>query len=110
MSRSLVIYFSHIGENYINGEIKNINKGNTEVVAEKISKMTKSDIFKVEPLLDYPKNYRECCDVAKKELNSNFRPKLKKYIDSIDNYDTIYIGGPVWWGHYPCLYFLFWKD
>lgn len=43
MSKSLVIYFSHIGENYINGEIKDINKGNTEVVAEKISQMTWKD-------------------------------------------------------------------
>ena len=41
--KSLVVYFSHIGENYMNGAIRNITKGNTEIVAEEISKLTGAD-------------------------------------------------------------------
>lgn len=100
--KSLVIYFSHTGENYMSDGIRNIDKGNTEIVAEAISKITGADLFKVEPVNDYPYNYKECCDVAKEELDANARPKLKRQIDDINDYDIIYIGGPVWWGHYPC--------
>lgn len=99
--KSLVIYFSHTGENYMNGTIKNITKGNTEIVAEKIKEITGADLFKVEPVQAYPYNYQECCDVAKEELNNNIKREVKNELTSIASYDTIYIGGPVWWGHYP---------
>lgn len=65
---SLVVYFSHTGENYMNGAIRNITKGNTEIVAEEISKLTGADLFKVEPVNAYPYNYQESCDIAKAEL------------------------------------------
>lgn len=41
--KSLVVYFSHTGENYMNGAIRNITRGNTEIVAEEISKLTRAD-------------------------------------------------------------------
>lgn len=99
--KSLVIYFSHTGENYMNGAIRNITKGNTEIIAEEISKLTGADLFKVEPVNNYPYNYQECCDVANDELTNNIRREIKNKLKSVDNYDVIYIGGPVWWGHYP---------
>ena len=97
--KSLVIYFSHTGENWMEDGIRNIEKGNTEIVAEKIKEITNADLFKVEPVHKYPYNYNECCEVAKKELNENIKPELVKYLESIDNYDVIYIGSPIWWGH-----------
>ena len=103
--KSLVIYFSHIGENYMSDGIRNINKGNTEVVASYIKEITNADLFKVEPVIEYPYNYYECCDVAKEEINNNKRPDIKNKLTSINEYDTIYIGGPIWWGHYPCVLF-----
>lgn len=103
--KKLVIYFSHTGENYMKNGIENIEKGNTEVVAENISHLTGADLFKVEPLKEYPYNYHECCNVAKEELENNSRPKIKNKLESISDYDTIYIGGPVWWSHYPMCMF-----
>lgn len=103
--KSLVIYFSHTGENYMNDGIRNIDKGNTEIVSEFISEVTGSDLFKVEPVKEYPYDYHECCRVAKIELNKDIRPDVKKKLNNIDEYDVIYIGGPVWWGHYPCCMF-----
>lgn len=103
--KSLVIYFSHTGENYMENGIRNIDKGNTEIVAEKIRDLTGADMFKVIPVNDYPFGYRECCDVAKEELNNDARPMIKNVLDNINEYDTIYIGGPVWWGHYPMAMF-----
>ena len=100
--KSLVIYFSRNGENYMNDGIRNIEVGNTEIVANYIKDITGSDLFKVEPINEYPYNYKECCDLAKLEIDNNSRPKVKKMLDNINDYDVIYIGGPIWWGHYPC--------
>ncbi len=99
--KDLIIYFSHAGENYMEDGIKNIDKGNTEIVAEYIKDYTNSNLFKVETLNDYPYSYKECCDQAKIELEGNIRPKLKEYINSLKEYNTIYVGGPIWYGTYP---------
>lgn len=74
-------------------------RGNTEIVAEFIKEFTNADLFKVEPVNKYPYSYQECCDVAKKELVENARPELVNYLDTIEDYDVIYIGSPIWWGH-----------
>jgi flavodoxin len=97
----LVIYFSRSGENYFGGELKNIEKGNTEVIAEYIQEFTDADLFKVEPAVEYPADYMECIDVAKKEQQADARPEIKETLESIADYDTIYIGFPNWWGTLP---------
>ena len=98
---SLVIYFSRSGENYFGGELKNIEKGNTEVIAEYIQELDGADLFKVEPAVEYPASYMECTEVAKKEQKDGARPEIKEALDSIDQYDTIYVGFPNWWGTLP---------
>lgn len=103
--KSLVIYFSHIGENYMTDGIRNIEKGNTEIVAEMIKQMVNAESFKVETIDDYPYNYKQCTEVALQEKNENARPKLKKYLDNIDDYEVIYIGFPNWWGTMPMAMF-----
>ena len=98
---SLVIYFSRAGENYFGGELKNIEKGNTEVIAEYIQEFTGADLFKVEPVVEYPADYMECIDIAKKEQQSGARPEIKEALTDISQYDTIFIGFPNWWGTLP---------
>ena len=98
---SLVIYFSRSGENYFGGELKNIEKGNTEVIAEYIQELDGADLFKVEPANEYPEDYMECIDVAKKEQQKDARPEIKDTLTDISGYDTIYIGFPNWWGTLP---------
>ena len=103
--KSLIVYFSRTDENYMEDGIRNIEKGNTEIVAETIQKLTGADLFKVETVNEYPYDYYKCCDVAKEELENNERPNVKRKLDNIDDYDVIYIGGPVWWSHYPMAIF-----
>ena len=98
---SIVIYFSRSGENYFGGELKNIEKGNTEVIAEFIRELDRADLFKVEPATEYPADYMECIDVAKKEQQSDARPEIKETLNDIAEYDTVYIGFPNWWGTLP---------
>ena len=98
---SLVIYFSRSGENYFGGELKNIEKGNTEVIAVYIQEFDGSELFKVEPAVEYPADYMKCIDVAKKEQQQDARPEIRQSLEDISQYDTIYIGFPNWWGTLP---------
>lgn len=101
MAKNLIIYYSRKGENYVNGSIKNLAKGNTEICAEFIQEAVGGDLFEVEPVNDYSKNYHACTAEAQEEVRSDARPELKKYLDSIDAYENIFVCGPCWWGTYP---------
>ena len=105
MAKNVIIYYSRKGENYWNGGIKNIAKGNTEIVAEFIQKAVGGDLFKVETVKEYAADYYVCIDEAKKELREQARPELKKVLDSIDGYDNIFVCGPCWWGTFPMAVF-----
>ena len=99
-AQTLVVYYSRIGQNYTSGGIVNLKKGNTQVIAERIQKLTGADIFRLETVKEYAVDYHECTQEAKEELNAKSRPALKADID-ISGYDTIYLGWPCWWGTYP---------
>lgn len=107
MSKPLIVYYSRKGENYWNGSIKNLEKGNTEIVAEMIADITGGDLFEVDTVKTYAADYYECIDDAKAELREGARPELKAYMDSLDAYDTIFVGFPNWWGTMPMAMFTF---
>ena len=100
MSKKLVAYFSHKGENYSKGKIVNLKKGNTEIATEIISSIIETDIFEIVADKKYPIKYDDCIEIAKKELRENSKIKLKQDID-IKEYDTIFVGYPNWWGTMP---------
>ena len=102
-SKSLVVYFSRADENY---GVGTITEGNTAILAKMIASKTGSDIFEIVPEKAYPKNYRECTNVAKDEQRKNARPAYKGDIDT-SGYDTIYIGYPIWWGDLPMVVYTF---
>lgn len=101
MSKNLIIYYSRKGENYVNGRIMDLKKGNTEICAEFIQKAVGGDLFEVETAEEYSTNYHKCTEEARTEIDTNARPALKKYLTSIDEYDNIFVCGPCWWGTYP---------
>jgi flavodoxin len=105
LANNLIIYYSRKGENYVNGSIKNLSKGNTEIVAEFIQNAVGGDLFEVDTVERYAEDYYACIDEAKKELNNNARPELREYLDSIDEYDNIFVCGPCWWGTFPMAIF-----
>lgn len=102
-AKSLVVYFSHTGENYAVGKI---TEGNTAIVAKMIAAKTGSDTFEIIPEKDYPASYKSCTDVAKTEQKQNARPAYKGDVDT-SGYDTIYLGYPIWWGDMPMVVYTF---
>ena len=105
MSKTLIVYYSRKGENYVNGSVRNLAKGNTEVVAEMIADLTGGDLFEIDTVKPYAADYTACTEEALAELKSNARPELKTYPDSLDGYDTIFVGYPNWWGTMPMAMF-----
>lgn len=101
MAKTLIAYYSRKGQNYVNGNIVNLARGNTEIVAEMIQKATGGDLFEIDTIKAYPEDYTECTEAAKQELQGKARPELKKYLDSLDGYDTVFLGYPCWWGTMP---------
>ena len=102
MAKNLIIYYSRRGQNYVNGSIQNLSKGNTELCAEFIQKAVGGDLFEIETVKEYSADYMTCTEEAQAELRANARPELKQYLDSVDGYDNIFVCGPCWWGTYPC--------
>ncbi len=102
---NLILYYSRKGENYVNGTFQNISKGNTERVAEFIQEAVWGDLFEIEPAREYSSSYMTCIKEAQAEQRGNERPAVKKLPDSLDGYDTIFIGYPNWWGTMPMFMF-----
>ena len=105
MKQNLILYYSRKGENYVNGKIVNLKKGNTEICAEFIKEAVGGDLFEIETVEEYAKDYHTCTEEADRELKENARPKLKHYIENIDSYKNIFVCGPCWWGTYPVAVF-----
>ena len=107
MANILIAYYSRRGQNYVNGDIKDLPRGNTELIAEMIQKHVGGELFEIDTVKQYPIDYTECTLVAKDELHQKARPELKKYLDDIDQFDVIYLGYPCWWGLPPMAVFTF---
>lgn len=104
----LVVYFSRTGEQYNVGVI---DHGNTAIVAEMIAQETGADLFEVLPADDhYPMTYNELTDVAKKEQNEKARPAYAGEVPDLSQYDTVFIGAPVWWGDWPMIMYTFFEE
>lgn len=89
--KTLIVYFSWS------------SSGNTEKMANTIRERTDGDLLKIEPATAYPADYSECGDVAKAERDGNARPEIANLPDFLDEYDTIFIGYPVWWHTAPMI-------
>ena len=76
--KKLVVYFSRVGENSVNGRVETIVKGFTEIVAEKIAKEVSGELYKLEPVNPYPTNYDECVLRSRREDQSGERVEYKK--------------------------------
>lgn len=104
--KRLVVYFSRTGENSVKGNLEIIEKGFTEIVAEKIAKYTEAELYKLEPEVPYPFSYDEC---VKRASDEGFVPYLNKK-ENLDDYDVIFLGFPNWWRSYPRIVATFLHD
>ena len=103
----IVIFFSHAGDNY---SVGNIEVGNTKIVADYISELTGADQFEIVTHKYDGMAYMPLIDLAKKEAAAGELPPYEGQAPDLSKYDTIFIGGPVWWGTYPQVMFTLFRD
>ena len=107
MKKSIVIFFSHAGDNYAVG---NIEVGNTKIVADYISEITGADQFEIVTHKYDGMAYNPLIKLAQEEANRGELPPYEGSAPDLSQYDTVFIGGPVWWGTYPQVMFTLFKD
>ena len=79
--------------------------GNIGLVADMIANATGGELFSILTTEQYPDNYDDTLDAAQAEKGS--RPELASHIDSLDSYDTVFLGYPNWWGDMPMAVYSF---
>lgn len=89
--KTLIVYFSWS------------TSGNTEKMATYIQEQAGGNLLDLEPLNPYPTDYEECGDVALVERDENVRPEIANLPDSIEEYDTVFVGYPIWWHTAPMI-------
>ena len=104
---ALIAYFSRADENYVNGQIKTLAVGNTEVAAKLLQELTGGELFQIRPVRPYARDYNTCIAEAQADQRRDARPELAEYPDSLDGWDTIYLGYPNYWGTMPMAVFTF---
>jgi len=107
MAKTLIAYFSRADENYFAGAMRYVKVGNTEIVANKMKELIDADTFKIEMKDPYSPVYMTCIEEAKKDLRAKARPELVSMPESIDEYDTIVLAYPNYWGTMPMAVFTF---
>ena len=107
MAKTLIAYFSRADENYFGGAMRYVKVGNTEIVVNDMKEMIPADTFKIEMKDPYSPVYMTCIDEAKKDLQEKARPALVSMPDSIDEYDTVVLAYPNYWGTMPMAVFTF---
>lgn len=104
--KALIVFFSHAGDNY---SVGNIEVGNTKIVADYITEFTGAHQFEIKTNKYDGMAYKPLCDLALEEQRKGELPPFDGSVD-LTGYQTIFIGGPVWWGTWPQVMFTFFKQ
>jgi len=79
--------------------------GNTRSVAEQIASLTGADLYEIVPAEPYSAsdlNYNDNDSRANREQYSrDTRPEMTGIVENFDQYDTVFLGYPIWWGGAP---------
>ena len=89
-----------------NGEIM----GNVEYMAGIIQDTVGGDLFRIETVQQYPLDHETLVDQAAEEQDADARPELSTHIENLDQYDTIILGYPNWWGDMPQALYTFLEE
>lgn len=94
-SKVLVVYFSETG--------------NTQKLAKIISDEVGGDFRRIVPTKAYPTG-DELFSYTEEEANNNERPTFNDLNVNMDDYDTIFIGYPIWWYDMPMIIYTFFDE
>ena len=113
-SNILVVYFA-VAENSETDAVSSASvvtlndtpTGKVAVLANAIQQKTGADLFSIDTESVYPSNIMDLLDFAQEEQDDNARPVILNTIETIDQYDTIFVGYPLWWYDLPQVIYTF---
>lgn len=91
-------------------EVNGKAKGLVRTVAEDIQAVTGGDLFSIETSVDYPGDINDLIEYASVEQDNDERPELTSHIENLDEYDTIFVGYPLWWFDLPQVMYSFFDE
>lgn len=106
----LIAYYSRRGENYVDGKVEKLEKGNTEKLVDILQELTEADIFQVKQLVEYSDDYNVCVEEVKRDFENNARPELDEYLQESEKYDTIYLAYPNYCNTMPMVMWTFLEE
>lgn len=83
--------------------------GNVQQMATWISEDTSYPLARIETVENYLDDHGILVDQATTERSTNFRPELKALNINVADYDTLYIGYPIWWSDLPMAMYSFFE-
>ena len=87
--KTLIVYFSW--------------SNNTETMANYIHDRIGGDMECIEPVEAYPEDYDSTAELAKSQRDNDERPAFRALQYNPEDYDTIFIGYPIWWYELPMI-------
>ncbi|MBS7576367.1 MULTISPECIES: flavodoxin [unclassified Enterococcus] len=116
-SNALIVYFSKPemnGTDIVAGASRVVSEndqilGNVEQLADWISEATNYPTARIETVETYPDDHDTLVDQATEERSTDFRPELKPLDANLADYNTIYIGYPIWWSDMPMAMYSFFE-
>ncbi len=111
-SNILIAYFSRVGNTDFEADVDAVTSasinidngafaGNAEILAGYVNDITGGDTFLIETVEKYPSDYRETTDMAADEQKAEARPELASSVENFEDYDTVVLIYPNWWGTIP---------
>ena len=105
-SNVLVVFFSRHGTSQGDADADaassaSLSPGDVVQLTQTIHAAVGGDLFQIITVDPYPKDYRATTDLATIEQSDNSRPPLAASVENMDDYDTIFLGYPIWWGTLP---------
>lgn len=94
--RVLLAYFSRAGENYYYGGRRDLEVGNTHVLAEMIADLIGVDVYRIEAADPYSTSYDATVQRNVTEQDADARPEITDPLASIDGYTHVLLGSPIW--------------
>ena len=95
-AKALLVYFSRAGENYWDGGRRDLEVGNTKVIARMIAERIECDVFEIQAADPYPHAYDPTVERNQREQNTDARPEIEGELPDLSGYDTVLLGSPVW--------------
>ena len=112
-TKILVVYFSWADNAILADDVDAVASpsvippGNVQQLAVWVQEETGGDLFAIRVTDPYPSDWDACLERANEERGSDARPELEEQVEDMDQYDTVFLGYPNWWGDMPMILYTF---